>query len=367
MIGSDNEGPPTQHSIEFGVATPNVESEDQVNKNLDAPRRNTENNNEPSIRSNNGNGNVVPENQAVGIELGDNNNNNDEDVEDVNNNNGETRDSEFVRQWKASPFAVGYTKPTWKDELSNCFQMCVACCSVENSRNAYVYFTAGCCQCLPVGRVGNMVVFMQRMVEYDADDNDDTVVVIEQMEEETSQDATPNTMGSGRRQTRPPQRHQLRRRRPKLVCVVGPYFVITASLTLPVLVFLTTWTFYRAIWDGDLHWAVIVIWALSSFAMLLSLLKTSCSDPGILYRYARIPSWVPTDNVDKWRWNDQALTYRPPGAKYDPDVQCVVEQYDHTCPWVGTAIGKGNMAWFQRFLLFMTLSVVFDVILLTIT
>ena len=31
------------------------------------------------------------------------------------------------------------------------------------------------------------------------------------------------------------------------------------------------------------------------------------------------------------------------------DCGVVVEDYDHTCPWTGTAIGKGNIKWFYLF------------------
>ena len=281
---------------------------------------------------------------------------------------------ESIRQWKASPFAVGYTKPTWADEKSSCFQICSSCMAVEHSRHSYVYLTACCCQCLPVGRVGNLVVFRQRMVEYEPDyidenddiegtDDDEESMVRTGVDSETQRSiATATVSGTGRRRRR-------RRMRPKLVCVVGPYFIITATLTIPVLLGLTFWTFYRTMWDVDdddeLHVAVIVTWAFSSFAMFLSLFKAACSDPGILYRHPRIPSSLRQRDAPQWRWNDQALTYRPPGARFDPEVQAVVEQFDHTCPWVGTAIGKGNMPWFQRFLIFLSISVVYDIVLLT--
>ena len=38
------------------------------------------------------------------------------------------------------------------------------------------------------------------------------------------------------------------------------------------------------------------------------------------------PSEKPEPN---WRWNDQARTFRPPGACYDEDLGLVVEGFDH--------------------------------------
>jgi Uncharacterized protein containing DHHC-type Zn finger len=42
-----------------------------------------------------------------------------------------------------------------------------------------------------------------------------------------------------------------------------------------------------------------------------------------------------------------------------------VEEFDHTCPWTGTAIGKKNMAAFQAFIFFVFSCLIMDVILLT--
>ncbi|KAL7577586.1 hypothetical protein ACA910_015111 [Epithemia clementina (nom. ined.)] len=333
---------------------------------------------------------------------------------------------DFVRQWKESPFAVGYTKPTWTDEHATCGKICASCLSMDHSRQAYVQATACCCQCFPVGRVGNLVVLRQRMVEYEEEDSDDDhddnnntidnnnnnnnnnddVNSSNHFEEPTAAEHNPHMNGTGPTSSTPisqcgGDRRRRRRWRPKLVCVVGPYFVLTMTVTLPALTGLTMFTIYRTMWDkkghdddgeeedDQIHPAVLATWAFCTFAMYGSLLKAACSDPGILYRYTRIPRLrseeddnhnnhnnnhrgalpqpqrLQHDAYYQWRWNDQALTYRPPGARFDPEVQAVVEQFDHTCPWVGTAIGKGNMGWFQKFLVFLTITVIYDIVLIT--
>ena len=53
------------------------------------------------------------------------------------------------------------------------------------------------------------------------------------------------------------------------------------------------------------------------------------------------------------------------GAHFDPDCAVVVVDFDHTCPWTGTAIGKGNMPYFQAFIVFLFICLIMDVILLT--
>jgi hypothetical protein len=247
-------------------------------------------------------------------------------------------EQEFERHWNESPFAVGNTKPTWADEEVNCRNLCNACGSMDQSVNitqpGYVFCTAFLCRCLSVRHVRNMVVLKQKLVEY--------------YDEETAEEGEEAEEGS-------------RRLRPKLQCVVGPYFGITLSLTLPFLIGLTAFTLYMGILKNeDLHWGVILGWAIVMGAMFVSLFKTSFSDPGILYRH----STIPCNATQEWRWNDQARSYRPSGARFDTEVQAIVEGYDHTCPFVGTAIGKGNMQWFQRFLIFLVAMVIFDVILL---
>lgn len=51
--------------------------------------------------------------------------------------------------------------------------------------------------------------------------------------------------------------------------------------------------------------------------------------------------------------------------RYDPDTAVIVEGFDHTCPWTGTAIGKKNMLAFQCFVTLVFVCLIFDIILLT--
>ena len=92
--------------------------------------------------------------------------------------------------------------------------------------------------------------------------------------------------------------------------------------------------------------------------LCVSLFYTGCRDPGILPRMREPPA-------DNWRWNDQAQTFRPPGAVYDSECGAVVEEFDHVCPWTGTAIGRGNMPCFKVFVSGICVMIVVDVLLVT--
>jgi hypothetical protein len=136
---------------------------------------------------------------------------------------------------------------------------------------------------------------------------------------------------------------------------------VTLCLTIPFFVALSAWTAYSRLPNHSL--AVMVTWTICQAGLFVSLANVACRDPGIMYRHA-VP---PPGQEDLWRWSDQALTYRPAHAKFDPECQIVVEEFDHTCPWTGTAIGKNNMLWFRRFLLFTLVALAYNIVLLTIS
>jgi hypothetical protein len=135
--------------------------------------------------------------------------------------------------------------------------------------------------------------------------------------------------------------------------------MIPLCLTIPLFAALSTWTAFSRL--PDQHIAVVITWALCQAGLFLSLANVAFRDPGILYRHHEPPS----GEEDSWLWNDQALTYRPGHAKFDPECQVMINHYDHTCPWTGTAIGQNNMPWFRSFLVFVPCVLFYDVILLT--
>jgi hypothetical protein len=119
----------------------------------------------------------------------------------------------------------------------------------------------------------------------------------------------------------------------------------------------------------------------------------SCRDPGLLER-------VTDEEVanNGWFWNEQVGSYRPAGAMYCRECQvsdikqicdrytswnlhfnttilnkALIYDFDHLCPWTGTAIGKGNMRAFKFFvvgvniLCYMSIGLVLYVILTRIS
>jgi len=191
----------------------------------------------------------------------------------------ETMDSD--EEWKQSPFAIGPSKLTWADEEIGCKECCLG------KRPQYVSCSALFCSYLGVGRVGNMVILRQTTEEIEGDSGEATT-------------------------------------RPKLVCVLGPYWMFVLCLTLPLISGISIWIGITRI--PDQHWAVVLTWALCTAGVYFSLLKVSCTDPGVLHRCAQ----PPVGEENEWRWNDQAHTYRPWHAKYDKQCGVVIEKFDHT-------------------------------------
>jgi hypothetical protein len=156
-------------------------------------------------------------------------------------------------------------------------------------------------------------------------------------------------------------------------CIVGPYWPMLVFVTYPLVLGISAWTAKKAIFVSNYHPALVVVWTVLTLGLCLALFLVSCSDPGILPKYIEPPS--PSDKMCDdgsgeysrldWRWNDRVQSYVPRGAFYDTDCAVVVEQFDHTCPWTGTAIGKKNMPAFQAFIFFLFSCLIMDVMLLT--
>jgi hypothetical protein len=186
-------------------------------------------------------------------------------------------DQDVEEAWKRSPFAVGPSKLTWADEGVGYADLCRGPLTIRR-------FTSCLCAKLGAGRVGHMVVLRQ------------------------TTDA--------------------RTDRPRLLCVLGPFWPVLFCITIPAFVLIQAWVVVTQL--PRYGWIVIVLWSVVGTTLFLSLFCVSCRDPGVLYRHSESPPH------DDWVWNDQALTYRPNGAKYDAECGLVVEKFDHTCPWTGT-------------------------------
>jgi len=246
------------------------------------------------------------------------------------------RDLAKVQCWKESPYAVGLVEVSWRDELSrkqdieNSRNCCRNMCSQDvDPMCGCLYMSGLVCSLLGARRLGNMAV-LKESIETVVEDDADVI------------------NGDVRRVSRR-----------KIELVVGPYWPMLFFVTYPLILIISGWTAVRAI-PGK-HPLFILFWLICTLSLCSSLFGVGCRDPGILLRRRD----APTDPA--WRWNDQAQTYRPRNAVYDPDCAVVVEQFDHTCPWTGTAIGKRNMASFQLFVAMVFFCLIMDIILLTST
>lgn len=124
------------------------------------------------------------------------------------------------------------------------------------------------------------------------------------------------------------------------VVVVGPYWTMLVFVTTPLAVIGPT--LVAILWCSRLHIAIQATYAAVVLATATALYSTALRDPGLHERTS-----VAQD--DTWTWNDQARTFKPPGARYCPWCDAVFLNFDHTCPWTGTAIAKNNLRSFRVF------------------
>jgi hypothetical protein len=78
--------------------------------------------------------------------------------------------------------------------------------------------------------------------------------------------------------------------------------------------------------------------------VLVALCCVSCRDPGLMERVVDEEA-----GEGGWFWNEQVGSFRPPGALYCRECGVLIQDFDHTCPWTGTAIGRNNMFAFKTF------------------
>jgi len=130
------------------------------------------------------------------------------------------------------------------------------------------------------------------------------------------------------------------------VVIAGPSWPMCIFCTVPIIVvggFLIT---YFILMDNEnVPFWIIPIYLSLVIASLLSLFFVGCRDPGLMERC--------TDEeaaVSGWFWNEQVGSFRPSNAAYCRECKVLIQDYDHVCPWTGTAIGKGNMVAFRFFL-----------------
>lgn len=333
------------------------------------------------------------------------------------------REQTKLRYWKESDFAAGCVEPTWADELENynkragatggccCGAGCCCCPSdEEGSVNMGQIFHeeidpgCGCIYlsavfCSRFGRIGNMIVLKERyvMVEvddnYDNSNNDEANGECNENDEEEGggeqradgfvvndddMSLNPQNRATGEKNKRGQVTKTTRLvRKREIQLVVGPFWPMLIFITYPLIFAVSAWTLYSGV--PDKPWFIQALWAILTLLLIRSLYNTGFRDPGILQRYNTPPPtntdehshtrrigyrWG-NEEVGPWRWTEQTHSYRPKGSMYCTDCKVVIEEFDHTCPWTGTAIGKKNMSSFQMFVALVFLCLIVDIFLIT--
>lgn len=138
-------------------------------------------------------------------------------------------------------------------------------------------------------------------------------------------------------------------RRREVWLVMGPYWPFCLSLTTSLMVVIPLLLLV-------LFWSVIPRPALLAYlgltvVALIALATVACRDPGLVEHIPFEPpeSVNTTNRRGKWVYNDVTESWRPRGAQYDRDINAVVREFDHVCPFTGTAIGGNNLTCFYAF------------------
>lgn len=310
------------------------------------------------------------------------------------------REQTKVRHWKESDYAAGLVEPTWAEELERHRRGGGCCCGQLCQEEidpgcGCIYLSALVCSRLGAGRIGNMAVLKERYVMVEVEDEegdrdgegqgqDKADGFVDEEEALPSQQQTNDaeSPGHGNRAAKVTKKKRIVRKR-EIQIIVGPFWPMLLFITYPLIFVVSGLTLYKGLPGKPLY--AQMAWALMTGAMIRSLFNTGFRDPGMLFR-RRTPPAIDTDGdlaadegrlqrrvgfrmgnqTGPWSWSDQAQTYRPRNSMFCPDCKVIIEDFDHTCPWTGTAIGKKNMASFQCFVGLVFACLIVDIVLLTV-
>lgn len=317
-----------------------------------------------------------------------------------------------LNHWHTNEYAAGCVEPTWSDEIhrsqynedmDDVNGPNRSCCADAASEEMDP--TCGCLMvsgyvcgssCIDAKRVGNMAILKEREVvmevplsysEIQALDNDceegngngnggeggdgeeeKESLVLSEMEGGKG-NAKSNSQLDGKAKLQKITKREIQ-------YVVGPYWPMLLCVTYPLIFSVSIWTAIKAVFVPHQSPFIMIIWTILTFGLIKSLFNTGFKDPGILRKHREPPTLMSGDgnggvnvtsgrNNTTWRWNDQAQSYKPRNAYYDPDCAVIVEDFDHTCPWTGTAIGKKNLKAFHSFVCLVFTCLIMDILLLT--
>ena len=116
----------------------------------------------------------------------------------------------------------------------------------------------------------------------------------------------------------------------------------------------------------------ITISSLFYIIILISLIRSGCSDPGILHKQERDYNYLPRKNFVKMRISGNlydvyfcptCFLYKPPRTSHCALCNNCILRFDHHCNWIGHCIGQKNYGAFYILIFSLFFSCIFDVIL----
>lgn len=270
-----------------------------------------------------------------------------------------------VRHWKTSEYAAGLVEPTWEDELEKYNREgrsgCSCCCPPQFQEEidpgcGCVYLSAVVCSRLGADRIGNMAVLKSRdvMVEVDGDNdgddeeeedfvNDDEEEALQHRSNKIENDDAKNNNSKKKKKKDQSKKRYVRKR--EIQFIVGPFWPMLLGITYPLIFGVSTLTIFIGL-PGRV-WYIQVGWTVLTVLLIRALFNTGFRDPGILARHKDPPKKSEDEEEEDdiprrrigfrwgteggpWTWSEQAQSYRPRNASYDPDCAVVVEEFDHT-------------------------------------
>mmetsp|Transcript_27381 Transcript_27381/g.46337 ORF Transcript_27381/g.46337 Transcript_27381/m.46337 type:complete len:277 (-) Transcript_27381:547-1377(-) len=130
------------------------------------------------------------------------------------------------------------------------------------------------------------------------------------------------------------------------IIAAGPCWPFCTLVTVPLILVLSTLVMVFIVFNknsGMPWWFALIYCPILAF-VLIALFCVSCRDPGLMERVAD------EETAEQgWFWNEQVGSYRPAGAMYCREGKALIMDFDHVCPWTGTAIGRNNMLQFRLF------------------
>jgi hypothetical protein len=125
------------------------------------------------------------------------------------------------------------------------------------------------------------------------------------------------------------------------ILLLGPYwpccvmFTTVLVTTIPAILVLVFWSVLP-------RWMTGIFMAVAGIA-LVALSSVACRNPGLVEIIHEEPQG------QGFVYNDVTRSWRPQGTRYSGQVNALVRDFDHVCPFTGTAIGAGNMISFLSF------------------